>query len=258
MQFSSEPQAALAPALERGMRILECLSAKPLGATLSEISAILEAPRNSTLRLLQTLVFCEYIVREESPPRYRLTGKLLRISHPHVREVSLVECSLEEMRRLRDQLGRTVQLGIPTGDEGVIIEKLESQSAIRIGVEIGLRFRLHNNAPGKVLLAFRPEAERNATIKRIKLDRFTSRTITKRSDLKEECEQVLRQGYSIDLGEADEGINCIAAPIRDHTGSLIAAIWVSDIAGQMPKEAFPEVGKEVANAAGEIERRIAR
>ncbi|MDG2389083.1 MAG: IclR family transcriptional regulator [Planctomycetaceae bacterium] len=254
----SEPKTVLAPALERGMRILECLSAKPQGATLAEISAALEAPKNSMLRLLQTLVDCEYVIREESPPHYLLTEKLLRISHPHVREVSLVECSLDAMRRLRDQVGRTVQLGIPTGDEGVIIEKLESKAAIRIGVEIGLRFRLHNTAPGKLFLAFRPETERQATIKRIKLDRFTSRTITNRSDLKKKCEQIVSQGYSADWGEADEGINCLAAPICDQSGSLIAAIWVSDIAGQMPKEAFPEVGKEVVSAAQEIERRIKR
>jgi DNA-binding IclR family transcriptional regulator len=258
MASVSEPKAVLAPALERGMRILEYLSAQRQGATLAEISAELEAPKNSTLRLLQTLVDCEYVIREESPPHYMLTEKLLRISHPHVREVSLVECSLHAMRELRNLVGRTVQLGIPTGDEGVIIEKLESKSAIRIGVEIGLRFRLHNNAPGKIFLAYRPDAERQATIKRLKLDRFTNRTITKRSDLKKECEQIVRRGYSTDWGEADEGINCLAAPIRDQSGLLIAAIWVSDIAGQMPEERFPELGKEVVNAAQEIERRIKR
>jgi IclR family acetate operon transcriptional repressor len=257
-QIDSEPEQALTPSLVRGMRILERLSAKPRGATLAEISEELEAPKNSTLRLLQTLVFCGYVVREESPPRYRLTGKLLRIGHPQVQGVSLVECSLDAMRELRDQIGETVQLGIPTGDEGVIIEKMESTAAIRIGVEIGLRFSLHNNAPGKVLLAFRPVAEREATIKRIKLSRFTDRTITKRSSLKEECERVLRQGYAVDWGEANDGIHCVAAPIHDQLGTLIAAVWVSGIAGRMPKRTFPSVGKEVIKTAREIERKMQR
>jgi DNA-binding IclR family transcriptional regulator len=250
----SEP--GLAPALERGMRILENLSAKPQGVSLAEISTELDTPKNSTLRLLQTLVACGYLAREESPPRYRLTDKLLRIGQPHVGDVSLVECSLEAMRALRDRVGETVQLGIPTGDEGVIIEKLESTSAIRIGVEIGLRFPLYNNAPGKTLLAYRAGDERDATIKRTKLDRCTERTITDRSELKKECDQILEKGYSVDWGEAAEGIHCVAAPIRDRSGALIATIWVSGIAGRMPKKMFPSVGGEVIQAANEIERRI--
>lgn len=253
---STDVSAPLAPALERGMWILESLSSKPRGASLAEITAELEAPKNSTLRLLQTLVSCGYVVREESPQRYRLTDKLLRIGQPHVREVSLVECSLDAMRALRDRVGETVQLGIPTGDEGVIIEKLESQSAIRIGVEIGLRFGLHNNAPGKVLLACRPEKERNAAIRRMKLERFTKRTITKPEDLKKECERILREGYAEDWGEADEGIHCVAAPIRNRSDTLVATIWVSGIAGRMPKKMFAGVGKEVIQAANEIEKRI--
>lgn len=251
-----EPEAALAPALERGMKILEGLATQPRGATLAEISAELEAPKNSTLRLLQTLVSCGYVAREHSPPRYRLTGKLLHIAHPRVHGVSLVQCSLDAMRVLRDQIGETVQLGVPTGDEGVIIEKLESTSAIRIGVEIGLRFALHNNAPGKVLLAYRPEGERDATIRRIKLNRFTDRTITTRSKLKEECDRILEQGYSTDWGEADEGIHCVAAPIHDPQGTLIATVWVSGIAGRMPKKIFPAVGEQVIKAAREIERKM--
>lgn len=253
-----KPEVVLAPALERGMKILEGLAAQPRGATLATISAELEAPKNSTLRLLQTLVALGYVVREQSPSRYRLTGKLLNIAHPRVHGVSLVQCSLDSMRALRDQTGETVQLGLPTGDEGVIIEKQESTSAIRIGVELGLRFLLHNNAPGKVLLAHRPKAERDATIKRIKLNRFTDRTITSRTKLMEECDRILHQGYATDWGEADEGIHCVAAPIRDPLGTMIATIWVSGIAGRMPKKVFPDVGKEVIKAAGEIQRKMQR
>ena len=252
----AETEPANAPALERGMRILENLTAKPNGATLAEISAELGTPKNSTLRLLQTLISSGYISREESPPRYRLTGKLLQLANPQVGEFSLVECSLDAMRELRDSVGETVQLGISTGDEGVIIEKLESTSAIRIGVEIGLRFPLYNNAPGKVLLAYRSADEREATMKRIKLERCTKRTITTQAELKKECVRILEHGYSEDWGEADEGIHCVAAPICDRLGTLIATIWVSGIAGRMPKEMFPKIGEQVKQAAGIIEGRL--
>lgn len=254
--FSSDSVSSPAPALERGLRILELMSVRSGSMNLAQICAELEMPRNSTLRLLQTLVSCGYLIREHSPPQYRMSDKLLRISQPHVGEKSLVECSLDVMRGLRDKVGETVQLGIPTGDEGVIIEKLESPSVIRIGVEIGLRFPLHNNAPGKVLLSFLPEKEREDTIERLALVRSTARTITSRNGLRKECSLITKQGYGVDWGEADEGIHCVAAPIRDRHGRLMATIWVSGIAGRMPRERFPEVGREVKAAAGIIEERI--
>jgi DNA-binding IclR family transcriptional regulator len=66
----------------------------------------------------------------------------------------------------------------------------------------------------------------------------------------------VEQGYSIDWGEADEGIHCVAAPIRDRSNTLTAVIWVSGIAGRMPKTVFPSVAVHVMNAAQEIERKL--
>jgi DNA-binding IclR family transcriptional regulator len=245
-----------APALSRGLQLLEILDAAPQPLNLTQLSAALQSPKNSTSRLIQTLIEHEYVVRDETTMLIRLTGKLLRMGQPRLREVSLVECSLESMRGLRDAAGETVQIGIPSGDAGIIIEQVMSTRAVRIGVDLGLRFGLHNNAPGKVLLAYRAPKERERTIGRIKLERFTDRTITDKQRLREECDLVVQQGYSTDWGEADEGIHCVAAPIRDRSNSLIAVIWVSGIAGRMPKTVFSSVAVHVVQAAQEIERRL--
>ncbi len=245
-----------APALDRGLAVLEALDAQPAGMTLTEISTVIGGPKNSTSRLIQTLITRDYVVREDATMRFRLTGKLLRLGQPRVADASLVECSLDAMRMLRDAVGETVQVGIPIGDEGIIIEKIESTQAVRIGVNIGLRFPLHNNAPGKVLLAFRHLKEFERTINRIKLTRCTARTITDKATLRAECKRVTKQGYATDWGEADEGIHCVAAPVRDRLNVLVATLWVSGIAGRMPKSTFASVAGEVMKAAGEIERRL--
>lgn len=245
-----------APALDRGLAILEILDHSREGMTLTELSQAIDSPKNSAARLLQTLIARDYVSKEEVGGRFRLTGKLLRLGQPRFADVSLVECALGPMRALRDALGETVQLGIPIGDEGVIIEQVESTRAVRICVEIGLRFRLHNNAPGKVLLAFQHPKSRETTIRRLKLDRFTERTITGRHQLREECEAIVTNGYGTDWGEADEGIHCVAAPLRDRHNQLVGTIWASGIAGRMPKTAFPSVAAEVMKAAAEIERRL--
>jgi len=245
-----------APVLDRGLAILEALDARPEGLSLSEISRTIGSPKNSVSRLVQTLTVRGYVERDEATMIIRLTGKLLRLGHPRVGRVSLVECALEPMRALRDAVGETVQLGIPIGDEGVIIEQVESTQAVRICVEIGLRFPLHNNAPGKVLLAFQHPKAREKAVQRLKLARFTDRTITTKEALRLECERVVKLGYGTDWGEADEGIHCVAAPVFDRPNHLLAVVWASAVAGRMPKSTFAKVGVEVMKAAREIERRL--
>jgi DNA-binding IclR family transcriptional regulator len=242
------PGSESAPALSRGLQLLEILDSNPQGLNLTQLSNAIQSPKNSTSRLVQTLIDHEYVVRDDNTMIIRLTGKLLRMGQPRLREVSLVECSLDSMRGLRDAVGETVQIGIPSGDEGIVMEQVMSTRAVRIGVDLGLRFGLHNNAPGKVLLAFRSAKERERTIARIKLERCTDRTITDKQKLREECDRVVEQ--------ADEGIHCVAAPVRDRSNVLVAAIWVSGIAGRMPKPLFPSVAVHVMKAAQEIERKL--
>jgi DNA-binding IclR family transcriptional regulator len=244
-----------APALDRGLDILEILDTKPTGLTLTEISVAINSPKNSTSRLIDTLIARDYVVRDAVNMRFRLTAKLLRLGQPRVADATLVECSLGAMKALRDTVGETVQLGVRSDDSGVIIEQVESNRSVRIVVELGTRFQLHNNAPGKVLLAFQPSEQRDQTIQRLELVQSTERTITTRAGLKKECDVVVRSGYATDFGEADEGIHCVAAPIRDRHRTVDSTIWVSAIAGRMPKRHFASVGEQVKRAAAAIEHR---
>lgn len=248
-----------APALARGLGILDALGdAGSRGLSLTEISRAIGSPKNSTIRLLDTLEAAGYVTRTGSPCRFLLTTKMLLVGRLSPDPPSLVASSLDAMRRLRDETGETVQLGIPIGDEGVIVEKVESRRPARINMDIGLRFGLHDNAPGKVLLAWRTVADREATIRRLVLARSTPHTITTPVELARECERVLARGYATDRGEADEGIHCVAAPIRTPEGPLCAVLWVSGFAGRLPEREFPAMGEKVGMAAAAIERRLAR
>src|SRR5439155_7968033 len=120
----------------------------------------------------------------------------------------------------------------------------------------GLRFALYNNAPGKLLLAFMRDGEREAMIRRLRLARCTARTITHRGDLARECDRIRTVGYSVDFAEADEGIHCVAAPLFDPRGEVIATIWVSAPSRRLLKASFPETGVLVRRAADKITQRI--
>jgi DNA-binding IclR family transcriptional regulator len=160
------------------------------------------------------------------------------------------------MTSLRDATRETVQLGVLNGLEGTIIEQVEGTEPLRIVVDLGLRFQLHNNAPGKLLLAHLPDEKRKAVISQIKLTANTSRTITTKSALLSECERIVSNGYSTDHAEADEGVHCIAAPIFSETDGVIGTLWVSGPSKRLPKSRFRELGAQVSAAGARVSRSI--
>jgi DNA-binding IclR family transcriptional regulator len=253
MERLSEPDSAtFSPGVDRALEILELLGSAAGGLTLSELSARLGFPKNAVFRITNTLKARGYLSRDEKSLKFRLTDKLLRISQPRVERKGLIEASMEAMRALRDECRETVQIGRRYGDEGVILEQVEGLHPLRISVDAGLRFPLHNNAPGKLLLASLPEAARAAAIKRIPMTASTTRTITDRTELARECERIREQAYSVDFAEADEGIHCVAAPILDPQGEVIAVLWISAPSRRLPRSAFAEAGVLVRRAGQRI------
>ncbi|QDT91878.1 IclR family transcriptional regulator [Gimesia algae] len=244
------------PALERGLDVLEVLNQVPDGLGISELATRLSLNKNAVFRITHTLMDRQYLERDPLSKRFRLSTKFLTLGLPQVGDVSLVEEALPIMRVLRDETRETVQLGLRVGDEGVIIEQVSGLHPLRIAVDIGLRFPLHNNAPGKILLAWQSVSDLEETLKRIPLTQDTPRTLTDPKSLQQECEQVRQRGYATDYAEADEGIHCISAPVIGQDEQLIAVLWVSAPSKRLPKAMFASVGKHILQSANEISRRL--
>ena len=244
--------AVFSPGVERALEILEHLGKTSAGLTLSELSAQLGYPKNAVFRITNTLKARGYLARDERSLQFRLTDKLLLISRPRVEKKGLIEAALPDLRRLRDETRETVQIGRRSGEEGVILEPVEGLHPLRISVDAGLRFPLYNNGPGKLLLAWLPDADRAAAIRRLTLAPCTPRTITDRQELARECLRIREQGYSTDHAEADEGIHCLAAPVFDPAGDLLAAILISAPSRRLPRSQFAEVAVPVKRAAARI------
>jgi len=240
------------PALDRTLDILELLSSADKGLSLSALSQQLDLPKNAVFRITQTLMARGYLDRDAKTKEFGLTSKLMRIASFRANRLSLPELALQEMRALRDQTRETVQLGTLSGNEGVIIEQIEGLEPLRIVVDIGLRFLLHCNAPGKMLLAHMPIPKRKKRIEEMDLDARTSRTITDRSKLHLECERILDLGYSVDFAESNEGIHCIAGPIFNPDQTLAGTLWISGPSKRLPKSEFSKLGQKVKSAGERI------
>lgn len=244
------------PAVDRALDILERLREADRGQTLSELSVALGMPKNAVFRITQTLLARGYLARDPATMRFELTRRLLELGQPRIGRVPLVEAALEPIRSLRDRTRETVQLGVRLDSGGVVIAHAEGLEPLRIAVDVGLQFPFHNNAPGKLLLAWMPAAQRQSLIDSLDLVASTERTITRRSDLVRECEAILACGYATDHAEADPGIHCVAAPILDGHGTCVATVWVSAPSRRMPKSSFREIAAMTVATGQDISRRI--
>lgn len=244
------------PALDRSLDILELLSDAPAGLTLSQLSQQLEAPKNAVFRISQTLLARGYLSRHVETKAFQLTGQWLKLATPRLGGMSLAALARPAMVALRDETTETVQLGVLSGAEGTIIEQVEGSQSLRIVVDLGRRFQLHNNGPGKLLLAHLPDKQRDQVISQLELTVSTPRTITSKSALRSECESILSQGYSTDYAEGNEGIHCIAAPIMSEFDGIVAALWVTGPAKRLPKSRFRALGEQVKAAAALASQRI--
>jgi IclR family acetate operon transcriptional repressor len=242
------------PAVERALSILELIAQSSRSYTLSELTQELDLPKNAVFRITNTLRAQGYITRDDRSKRFALTSRLLWLASRAVEQKGLIEVAWDFMRRLRDATGETVQLGRRIGSEGVILAHVESLHPLRISVDAGLRFPLHNNAPGKLLLARLPPDERDELLATLDLCQSTDRTITSRQAMQQECETIAARGYSTDYAEADEGIHCVAAGITNHNAETVATIWVSAPSRRLPKSEFARTGRLVMDTASDISR----
>ncbi|MEI7774055.1 MAG: IclR family transcriptional regulator [Verrucomicrobiota bacterium] len=214
------------PSLDRALAILKCLGGHPAGLTLSQIATELGLPVNFVYRVTQSLVAHQYLVRD-SQKRFSMGVGLLGLCQPVCDDVPLTEAALPAMRWLSEQSGESAHLGILSGNEGIVLERVIGKAQIKFYTERGTRFPLHTSAPGKVILAFLPEAEREEVLREISFEQFHPWTIASREELLRCLQKVRADRYALDLSEHLEGLHCLGGPIFDAAGSPIASLWVT-------------------------------
>jgi len=246
----------IVPILERALIILEALAKAPRGMGISELSRELGMPKNSVFRILTTIYSSGYLQRDEEGRIYSLSRKILALGYEALDELSLVDKSLDVMRELRDETGETVLVGTLVGDHGVVLELVPSSQPIKFLVDVGARFPLHTAAPAKAMLAFLPERDLEAQLKRIVFRKFTASTITSATAFRRVLDEVRANGIAFDREEEMESLHCVAAPIFDHRGYPVAALWITGPSYRFREEDFPRLGRKVRQAAERISARF--
>ena len=215
------------PALDRALALLEFISAHSEGVTQADIRKGLGFSANLVFRLTKALVAHGYVDREEPGPRFVLSRKLLTLAQPKREERSLVQLAREPMRWLRDATNESAHIGVRSGFECIVLDRVVGPDPFKCYVEAGAHGPLHAGAPGKVLLAFLPPKELEDTLRQMPLVALTPHTITSRIAFAKHLAEVRQKGYAMDLGETVEGHHCLGAPVFDADGRPLASIWIT-------------------------------
>ncbi|PVZ84367.1 DNA-binding transcriptional regulator KdgR [Serratia sp. S1B] len=194
---------------------------------ITELSQRVMMSKSTVYRFLQTMKSLGYVSQEGESEKYSLTIKLFELGAKSLQHVDLIRCADIQMRELSKQTRETIHLGALDEDSIVYIHKIDSMYNLRMYSRIGRRNPLHSTAIGKVLLAWRDRSEVAETLSQIEFTRSTPYTICSAADLMPLLDKVREQGFGEDIEEQEEGLRCIAVPVFDRFGVVIAGLSIS-------------------------------
>ena len=199
--------------LQRGLEMLETLSAHPQGIALCDLTRAMGLPRTTAYNLLQTLVYLGYAVLSPKNGKYVLGSRMFEIGSAWMQDQDDMPMLREGMRQVQSVLNETVHLGVRSGNEMLYIDKLDSTRAIRMTSRIGTRAPLYCTALGKALLSGMTD--------------YTAHTITDVDRLLEQIGEVRRNGYAVEREENEPNVCCVAVPLCSAAGEAVYAMSVS-------------------------------
>jgi IclR family KDG regulon transcriptional repressor len=194
---------------------------------ISELSQRLAMSKTTVHRVIQTLKALGYVTQEVETERYRLTIRLFELGAKALESVDLVREADVEMRRIGQMTREAVHLGAFDEDAIIYIHKIDADYGLRMQSRIGRRNPLHSTAIGKVLLAWMDPAGAREVLSHVEFRKSTQKTLTCAEAVLSILPHVREQGYGEDNEEQEEGLQCIAVPVFDRFGRVIAGLSIS-------------------------------
>ncbi|MFC4402749.1 IclR family transcriptional regulator [Gracilibacillus xinjiangensis] len=243
--------------VERTLSILESLAKFPEGLSVTQLAKEMDLAKSTTHRLLNTLSTKGYVEKNEHSGHYQLGIQCLVIASSLLNNLDIRKVAKESLQKLAETSGEVVHLCVCDSNEAVYIDKVESEHTLRMYSQIGRRAYMHCTGVGKALLSGFTEQEVNQLVEEKGLPKFTETTITEQDKLQKELNTIREKGFAIDEQEHESGIRCIAAPVFDHDGMVVAAISIAGPADRVTKERVNgELAKEIVIQSKTISKKL--
>lgn len=239
--------------LYRAMLLLEELASHQDGCGVTYLSNLTGLHKSTVHRLLNTMLSRGYVEKNSETDKYSLGMKILYLGSAILDRMDIRKIAKPLLEGLCSRTDEVVHLSILDNGEAVYIDKVESPNkSIRMYSQIGKRVPLHCTGVGKILLAWLPDREVEYILDKQGMEAYTPNTITDIDAMKEHLKLIRKIGYAFDEIEHEEGIRCVAAPIYDINGKVIASVSVSGPVLHVTKERMPELTEEVIKTAKSI------
>ena len=225
MEKSEKDKKYQAPALDKGLDILEYLSSKSVPLSQTEIATGIERSSNEIYRMLMSLESRGYILRDETSGKYRLTLKLYHLSHRHSPIDELCKAAQLPLEDLAQSIRQSCHLSILYMNQVMVVLHARSPEPIALSIEEGNLFPLPLTASGKVLLAYMEEKERGLTLKGNSL--FTEFTKEEKIKFYASLDMIREKGHYIRTSDLAEGVVDISVPVGQSSEGIIACLTVS-------------------------------
>lgn len=238
----------------RALKILECVAGRGNSVGLTDISKEMGLSKSTAHGLIATLEQYGYMKQDGITGKYSLGLKVFEIGQAYVSNLDLREIALPDLRELSLRYQETAHLAVLSGEDVVYIDKFDGSRSIGIRSRIGGRNPAYCTGVGKALLSGLSDIQIQDMYQGKTLERYTENTVVELVPLLEQIRQVRKVGYAFDAEEIEMGLQCIAAPIKDSKGVIIAAISLSGPCSRLPD--MNDIATDVAKTAMQISMRM--
>ena len=244
--------------VERALSVLEAVAQSAEPVPLANLTQVLGIDPSSVFRLANTLKRRGFLANPNGRKHYVLGPAVWRLSREYDWSRMLISICRDSIKALATRTGETAHLAIREGREVFFIDHHASgDQGVIVPGQTGKLMPLHCTAHGKALLADFGLPELKALYGTTPLERYTARTSVSLPDLAKACTRVRADGFSIDDGEYLEDVRCVAAPIRDPQGDIVASVGISSPAARLQSRAVARAAAEVKKTAHAISASLA-
>ncbi len=238
--------------LERGLAVIRAFGAEHPELTLSEVARITGLTRAAVRRFLHTLVDLGYLRTDGR--RFSLRPKVLELGYAYLSSLTLPEVAMPHLEQLVQRVRESSSVSVLDGDEVVYVARVPTKRIMQIAISVGTRFPAYATSMGRVLLAGQPDEWLDGYLASAGLHAITRHTVADAARLRVELGRVRRQGWALVDQELEEGLRSVAAPIRDASGTVVAAVNVSaHVSRGTPEQVLAEFLDPLLAAAKLIE-----
>ena len=237
-------------------RLLKIFRSREGELGVSELARRLDLGKSTVHRLLTTLAAEGLIEQDPRSGGYRLGLVVFELGEAVRVHLDLHAAAGPVLASVREQTGESVQVGVLDGYDVVYVDRLESSQSLRLFTETGRRVPVHCTSSGKVLLAYLPDERLCEVLRDVPLPALTPHTVTDPARLHAELLRVRRRGWAEAVNERELGVASVAAPIRDATGLVVAAIGIGAPTVRLGAARRRQLGRLIVEAGEAVSRRL--